>query len=840
MRKTYYRLLSFVLVVVMMLSVMACEKKEESVSQSKNFAYGEVWSAPSTVKIKKTDIKYKNKGPAELSYQAVRNEYESVQLFITADKDITSFELEKADLKCGSDTISADNIDVYMQKYVYINDNAGTGDFPDALLPMETAAAYKENTVKENENGAIWTTIYIPKETPKGTYEGTFLLTADGKKGEKTMEIPVTVEVLDYTLTDESNAETLFTWRFNRVGTGELNGSMDMITKYYEFFLDYRISLQSLPIATLSGEEMLEDILTYYDRLSSYTILSEKGTTNGNLDEAEEVLKEQIFTIAAASTPERDLFDKAIIYFIDEPNFMQEGSAENVVSRYGVINRYLQECVDVIKADDSGTYTEFKKIEDWEESILDIPNILTIVDVTMDWLLANEDTELAQQVLSSVNCFCPLFSEFENHKLARILEMAEKYDIELWWYGCVGTYPPSATYFIADENLLSARTVSWLQKKYDIVGNLYWDVVAFSNGSAGYNNMYENPFHDDGQFILPAGDGFIAYAGAQYGLDGPVPSIRLMSIRDGMEEYELLRDLELQMEGLSDTFGSDFSIEEYMNSFYENLYYNGVNLNADGENGLNFTEVRTELLQSIVGVKNGLALYIGDIKVDGSHATFNCYVQKGATVTIDGEKQESDKDVYSYELNLDETEYVEVTVTNAEGDSVTHHKYVASPQYVLNALSEEAVLAGIDVTEGGTAALVNSSEYATDGTAVQMKVTGRWSDNNLLNATFIPSASVDTSLFDEYKLADFTTVFMDIYNPNATFEAKVCFYSGDVYAEVANITVEQGKNTIVLDIKDVEFSELSNVDRIVFEFENAKDGKALSYEFYLDNIVGAR
>ena len=82
----------------------------------------------------------------QLSYQAVCNEYESCQLILTTEKDITSFYLCASDLKNGEHIVSVDNIDVYVQKYVAYDDRAyddsqgtsyGVGIMSDALLPMD-------------------------------------------------------------------------------------------------------------------------------------------------------------------------------------------------------------------------------------------------------------------------------------------------------------------------------------------------------------------------------------------------------------------------------------------------------------------------------------------------------------------------------------------------------------------------------------------------------------------------------------------------------------------------------------------------------------------------------
>lgn len=180
-------------------------------------------------------------------------------------------------------------------------------------------------------------TIYVPKGTAAGVYQGTFALIVDGDNGKELVKIPVSMEVVDYTLTDDVTAQTLFSWRYDRVAAGELDGSLAMMETYYEFFKDYRISLQSLPLATLSGEEFVRNVQEHYDELTSYTIMSDLGDIFGGNRITNEVVqnkvKEQILAVAAASTSDKNLFDKAMIYFIDEPDLTDEVVRADVISK---------------------------------------------------------------------------------------------------------------------------------------------------------------------------------------------------------------------------------------------------------------------------------------------------------------------------------------------------------------------------------------------------------------------------------------------------------------------------------------------------------------------------
>lgn len=838
MKKIFNRIMAAALTSVMIVSLMACgeSKDKEVVAEAK---YGQVWSAPSTVKIELNEKDYANKGEAVLSYEAVKNEYESCQLILSAEKAVERFELKTSDLKNGSSVLDAKNIEVYVQKYITYTYQSTSGNMPDALLPMSVADEYGENKIAAGDNGALWVTVYIPKETEAGLYKGTFELIMEGKNGKERMDIPVSVNVYDYTLTDALNARSIFSWRYDQTAAGELDGSIDMMTYYYDFYQDYRISMQSLPLETLSGQEFVDAVVKYYDQLSSYCLLSNIGNITGNLLYEEEAVEEQILAVAAVSTADRNYFEKAMIYFQDEPDFNNAGVRANVVKNIHTLNRILQEAVDAIKADTSDTYANFKQIENWEDSILGIPSI--IPEYTEEWIFENENTPEGQEFLNAVSCLCPQFAKTTDETVAKLKALCDKYDIELWWYGCDSPEAPYPTYHIGDKNLLSARTVTWVQSKHEIEGNLYWDTAGYTDASTNtFIDVYEWPYRSE-IHDWEAGDGNLSYPGAAYGVYGPLPSIRLMSIRDGMEEYELLEDVKAELRSKNNVFGTEITNEEIMNLFYDAVYEDIYHMYADGEDKFNFTELRKELLELTVGVKAGLGFVMTDVKVLGETGTFSYYIQEGATVSINGQEQQPVSPLtYKYEMNLSEATDIEVTVTNADGKSATYHRYVAEPMHQLNSLSEQSVMDGITETNGSKAEFVSTDKYATDGTSVHFNVNGVLTGDELEDAVFVPSVSLATSLFGGTKLSELSLVEMDVYNPGATFSFRLKVYSGASYVDVGSYDVNTGKNTITVKLTDDQRDSIANADKVVMEFVNAKDNKALSYEFYLDNLIGEK
>lgn len=85
-----------------------------------------------------------------------------------------------------------------------------------------------------------------------------------------------------------------------------------------------------------------------------------------------------------------------------------------------------------------------------------------------------------------------------------------------------------------DYPLIKTRLLHWMNFKYNFTGYLHW----------GLNHWQGDPFTllepDWGAGVkLPPGDSHIVYPGKT----GPLSSIRMEAMRDGIEDYELLRKL---------------------------------------------------------------------------------------------------------------------------------------------------------------------------------------------------------------------------------------------------------------------------------------------------------
>ena len=107
---------------------------------------------------------------------------------------------------------------------------------------------------------------------------------------------------------------------------------------------------------------------------------------------------------------------------------------------------------------------------------------------------------------------------------------------EVWFYTCLAPQGEYANRFI-ELPLIKTRILHWINYRYNIPGYLHW----------GYNSWRLDPFEETTSIItesgnvLPGGDAWIVYPAAGKILS----SLRLEAMRDGIVDYELLRQLEV-------------------------------------------------------------------------------------------------------------------------------------------------------------------------------------------------------------------------------------------------------------------------------------------------------
>ncbi len=713
--KKFWRMFITMALGVSVLGGVACSGNV-SMGGARSSAH-KIWSPYSTQKIvQNTTYNFEDKDVfnGELSIQMMKDETESGQLIITANSDISSYSLVASDLSDGNgNVIPVSAIEVFHQKYVKIevkrnkNTDFPVGSYvPDMLLPMSKAIEYSENKVKKNQNQGITVEITTTHDTVPGTYTGNFVLTIDGAP----QNIPVTLEVWDIDYEGRNNFMTSFLLYRKQLLYGEYDSSDEMIQSYIDFFLKYKATTYVINAShEPSNDNTLNQVVENFkaesirqfnlsENMNSIIIpINFDWSYKADTSRQATIVKKYIKALVEISTPDMPLIDYAYFYpsNVDEAD-NTTGAAGSISSKMqaainlmkdgGEIQKTLQAVISECQAEglfDLAQYNDAEFLAHVQETILQIPSVFTNTKFNYNNVLSKVDSAM-----------CPLLHLFGNDiQAGKYLEQAEtKANGDLWAYTCTEPLYPNPSFHI-DDYSLGARVTGWMEKKFGVNGFLYWSSARNTDGGDRYIDVYETA----SRYGLNCnGEGFLVYPGRYYGSSSPFPTLRLISHRESVEDYEMLTIYENLLMAYAEKYNVEINFNDYVNDLYDSLFV-GAQYNFD--DSLVF-RAREELARRILALKNDDELIISTAYV-GENAVVNVYTNQ-ATVTINGGASTGviSGNGYVHQKVVSSASGETITVTTANGE------YTYNPAKRVN-VTNFAV--------NGTDGIVCSGRVATGG-----------------------------------------------------------------------------------------------------------------------------
>jgi hypothetical protein len=453
-----------------------------------------LWTAPSVQKVFKADKPPDPPAPVHLT--AAHNEFESVQLGITAGDEalkevtVTALVLQGSRTPKGGrrmvvGSFPAPNIPVklYLPHYVPCP-NAGR-DFPDPLPPLTGPFDVEANTSQP-----VWVELYVPpKVGPRECRLHVSVKPANAPAQSlsvdltlRPFELPADVQpITTFGLSDS------FVLQQHGVEPGTPEAQA-LVTKYYEFLLEHYVSAYSLPADLKSPEaaKYLND-----PRLTSYVI---------PWKEDEAYLRD-----IGTYLDQHGWLSKGYMYVVDEP--INKDSYDRIKAVAELIHRAYPKL---------RLTAPFYRAPDWDDK-------LTTYDV----------------LTGSLGIWCPNEHYFDtNPRIYEQFRERQQAGEAGWWYVCCGPGEPYNNFFVSMDGF-SHRLIFTQMHRLGVTGLLYWSTTYWNPSST------KDPWADIATVkdINPLiyGDGSLLYPGKQVGIDGPVGSIRLKLIRDGIEDYQYLR-----------------------------------------------------------------------------------------------------------------------------------------------------------------------------------------------------------------------------------------------------------------------------------------------------------
>ena len=415
---------------------------------------------------------------------AARREWESFQIALRSEKAIKNVKVEASDLKQagGKGIIPAKDVELRLVEYVSIPQPANV-PYPDPLPPI------REFDLQPGQTQPVWVTVKVPADCPAGDYEGSVKIAGDGLA----KKVPIRLHVWNFALPETPRCVTAFGLTMDSVArvhgvTGDAAKTLGLHRKYYECLMDYKVSCYFIPgeLTAPETKKYLED-----PRMTSYMI--------PYLDD-DAKLRDLI-----AYLQKNDYFKKGYFYPLDEP------VNKDAYDRLAAITQRLR-------------------------SIEPRYRIVTPFYTGPDFAEGKAFWDFA---LGEVNIWCPNEQYFDLNKGTRdFMMMRRNAGDDVWWYVCCGPGAPYANFFV-DYPAMRHRMLFWQQKREGIDGLLYWSTT-YWNPAEGCDDPWKSM--QTVKSINPnlSGDGSLLYPGNKVGVDGPVPSLRLAVIRDGIEDFDYL------------------------------------------------------------------------------------------------------------------------------------------------------------------------------------------------------------------------------------------------------------------------------------------------------------
>ena len=768
------RFLAFALAAVT-LTGAACSKTPEGGGN----AEAEFWSTYATEKIL-ADHAAENyadiRKDAVIQLEAAKNEDEGAQIIITAITDIGSYDVVLSDLYAGEHKYAKENVLVYNQKYIELNEITNgqsavlpTGDWPDALLPFETAKAAGENNVEAGRNQGIYFEFHIPAETAAGVYSGTFAVEYDGK----TQEIPVRLNVRDVEVSETTHSRSYFSPNGWGLAFGEMDSSLDTINRYNLALSKYRLgggqwrvgngsdAIAYFGLDENDAEEWVDLVWDYVKNPRNSTLAVPyryiEDETGPNIDRQVSV---DVLTAFAARCLEENvnLVAKLLGYYtmIDEPDMY--GSADHVDAVMGRVRAAEEEAARNIEG--MAGDAELKA-----EIAASLRSIVTVVPVA----------SYNEKMAGSIDTWCPQIQNYDSEEERQKFQNTD--EKEKWWYTCFGPSYPFASYTI-DAAGTFPRILDWQAEKFGITGNLYWAVTYYQNENGTYvEDYYQSPTRT----CDINGEGFLFYPGKPYGLDEPVGTLRLQSARDGIEDKELLLALREGYAAMGEAAGYDISAEAILDSLYEQLF-DEMRILTNSER---FFRIRSQMLDLAELFAGEEKFAVADVTRSGNDVEFEIALSAesnlkrgGETLSPEATYGEGENRIRIYRVRGSklESDSVDLVVSSAKGEKNVSLPLggVSTETYASDWAENATVLYGdISVQGDGADSLAYVAFDAADAGTTQRLV---------ISGDFLESIGEDT---------DWVSFVLKKGEEDETLQYSICFEfeRSAYYYEIASGTI---------------------------------------------------
>lgn len=439
----------------------------------------QVWTAPATLKILKTDTPQNapgrgGGGGAAIELSAGRREVAAFQVAVRSDREVRGLTLAGA--------VSGAKLTIWREHYLQTTTE---GERPDPLTP---APADGGMDLGANTTQPFFVEVEVPADARPGARSGKLEI----RDADEVSSVAVELNVRDFELPLTPALRTAFGNQpqfsaFEKV-PNEGNEFEAMKRKYYEILLEHGVSGFEIPggVTGADAEKFLGD-----PRMTSFTI---------PFPEKDDELKAVVDKLRKDGS-----FKKGYFYLVDEP--ATEDAFERLV-------KYSDRLKRVVGAD-------YKLVTPYAGN----PQFKTDKDV---YDLLDGKTTLW--------CYLTSMHAYRPDKLDAIRSRG----VEIWNYVAWVPHSPYCNFLIG-MSAMQHRMLFWQEWKYRTTGLLYWSTDWWANNEGGTTDPWKDMATVKWASKDVFGDGSLLYPGKPVGHDGPLPSLRLKLIRQGLQDYDYLK-----------------------------------------------------------------------------------------------------------------------------------------------------------------------------------------------------------------------------------------------------------------------------------------------------------
>ena len=516
------------------------EKRDPKIAQFETRFPGAPWGYGWTHgvdKVFRTDRPFQGRIGGTLQVELAANEYEGVQLVLRARHAVKNVRVQVSDLKAdGGGVLPAGRVEVLVVGYVNTKKPPYQVDYvgwwPDPLLNFLPSFDLDAKVWQP-----VWLDVHAPAGQAAGVYRGTIAVTADGVPS---LEVPLEVTVWNFAVpkeyhfplavvfwddmlrsiysTDAAQWEKFTAYcqgkaTADAVGSGEAGHLLEIRRKCHDLILAHHL----IPDNIYRGmPPRIDDVKRWRAHGARwFNILHVPSVGNIKAgDPYPAKAKQHILQTLAGYVPELEkegLLSMAYIYGFDEVSPNQFAAMKDI---FGAIKKRYPS----------------------------IPIVTTAYDHSY-----GRDTGLDP----FVDIWVPLTPKYAS--TAEAMAAARQRGRQVWWYVCCGPHHPYANWFVEYTAAEHRLLMGFMPHKFACQGFLHYSMNLWQTNrdvrqADGRIVRQENaPFTDplrcgpltnsDGKsWTEYNGDGLIFYPGP----DGPVATIRMKCIRDGLEDYEYL------------------------------------------------------------------------------------------------------------------------------------------------------------------------------------------------------------------------------------------------------------------------------------------------------------